>query len=254
MTQHGAGGVLILLRHGESTANASGLFTGLLDVPLSEEGRAEAVRAAESIGRAGLRPDAAFCSEQNRTIATLDILVGAGVVPRECCAKDWRLNERNYGALTGRFKADVAEEFGMDQFLEWRRSVDVPPPPMSREQLARFRAMSPYDALPSAAVTPTESLRDVERRVAAFHEQRVREPLRAGGTVLVVAHGNSLRGYCAGIDELSDQEIRHLNIPTGHPLVYRMDADGRPRVRGGEYVDREAATAAAEALRRVGGT
>ena len=194
-----------------------------------------------------------FCSEQRRTIETARILADEGVFDPRVLARDWRLDERNYGALTGRRKTDVAEEFGYEQFLEWRRSVDVPPPPMSSEQLERFRAEPPYNALPSGAVTATESLRDVERRVRAFHEERVVPALGSVGAVLVIAHGNSLRGYCAVLDGLDDHEIRHLNIPTGHPLVYRLRS-GVPVVRGGEYADQEGALRAAEELRRVGGT
>lgn len=245
---------LILLRHGESTANADGLFTGLLDVPLSAQGVEEARAAATLIADAGWHVGAAFCSEQQRSIQTAEVLVDAGVIPEGALARDWRLNERNYGALTGRYKSDVADEFGYDQFLEWRRSVDVPPPPMSDEMMASFRAAEPYRRLPAEAVTPTESLRDVVRRVGAFHAERVIPLLRAGTTVLVVAHGNSLRGYCAAIDRLGDDEISHLNIPTGHPLVYRWNAEGDPLVRGGEYAAPVEALRAAEQLRRVGGT
>lgn len=246
--------MLILLRHGESTANADGLFTGLIDVSLSERGRVEAFDAARLVAEAGFRVDSAYCSEQKRSIETLDILVDEGLVKRETTRRDWRLNERNYGGLTGRFKTDVAEEFGYEQFLEWRRSVDIAPPPMDAAMLAEFRAMEPYTSLPPEAVTPTESLRDVERRVSAFHGEQVVPRLRRGEHVLVVAHGNSLRGYCADIDALSDDEIRHLNIPTGHPLVYLWDGSGRLGPRGGSYIDAVAAHAAAEALRQVGGT
>lgn len=248
------GGTLILLRHGESTANADGLFTGLIDVPLSERGRQEAHHAARLLAATGLHPDVAYCSEQRRTIETLDILVAENVVGADRTHRDWRLDERNYGGLTGLLKTAVAERYGYAQFLEWRRSVDVPPPPMDDAMVERFRSMAPYDRLPPEAVTRTESLRDVERRVRSFHQDDALPHLAAGETVLVVAHGNSLRGYCAVLDALSDEEIRRLNIPTGHPLIYRMEANGAPAVRGGEYADPDAALRAADELRRVGGT
>lgn len=245
---------MILLRHGESTANAVGLFTGLIDVPLSEGGKAEARYAAGLIADAGYDVSYTFCSEQQRAVQTAEVFLELGISRADAVARDWRLDERNYGGLTGRLKSEVAEEYGHEQFLEWRRSVDVPPPPMSDELLAEFRASKPYCFLPPEAVTPTESLRDVEIRVASFHRERVVPRLIAGETVLVIAHGNSLRGYCADVDALGDAEIRNLNIPTGHPLIYRMDAGGRPLVRGGEYLDEAKARKAAEQLRRVGGT
>ncbi len=246
--------VLILLRHGESTANADGLFTGLIDVSLSERGKAEAARAGRLIADAGYHASSTYCSEQKRTIETVAVLVATGIVDADSVHRDWRLNERNYGGLTGRFKTDVAEEFGHEQFLEWRRSVDVAPPPMDEQMLSRFRQMPPYSGLPPEAVTPTESLRDVERRVGQFHREQIVPRLARGEQVLVVAHGNSLRGYCADLDSLTDGEIRDLNIPTGHPLVYRFDDSLRPLQRGGTYIDVEAAEAAADELRRVGGT
>jgi 2,3-bisphosphoglycerate-dependent phosphoglycerate mutase len=239
-------GSLVLLRHGQSTANAAGLFTGILDPALSARGAAEAEAAAALLSASDLVPDAVLVSPLRRAGRTATIVATELGLPAGTVTVDWRLNERNYGALTGRSKDDVRAEAGEAQFLAWRRSVDTAPPPMSDERLATFAGTALFRGLPARALTRTESLRDVMGRVAEFHADRVLPLLAAGSTVLVVAHGNSLRAYCAVLENLDKPAIHRLNLPTGHPLVYR----------GGNrhYLDAPRAEAAALALALDGGT
>lgn len=250
----------VLLRHGESVANAAGMFTGVLDVPLSDRGAAEARRAADLIAASGTRFDLVLTSELERAWHTAD-LVHAGVPGLPQPERDWRLDERCYGALTGRTKADVLAEAGEAQFLAWRRSVHVPPPPMTDEQHAELAATPLFRRLPPQALPRTESLADVMVRVGHVWHERVDPVLRTGRSVLVVAHGNSLRALCGVLDALADPEIQDLGLPTGHPLLYELDPAGPerdgllvPLVRGGTYLDETAARAAAERLAREGGT
>ena len=239
-------GSLVLLRHGQSTANAANLFTGILDPELSTVGTDEARAAAGLLSTHGLVPDAVLVSPLRRAGQTAAIVADELGLPTGTVAVDWRLNERNYGALTGRRKDDVRAESGEAQFLAWRRSVDTAPPAMSDEQLAGFADTALFRGLPARALTRTESLRDVMHRVAPFHTERVLPLLAAGQSVLVVAHGNSLRAYCAVIENLDKPAIHRLNLPTGHPLVYR--AGDR------HYLDTARAEAAALALTLEGGT
>ncbi|WEO77138.1 2,3-bisphosphoglycerate-dependent phosphoglycerate mutase [Cryobacterium sp. SO2] len=246
MTSRPSGGSLVLLRHGQSTANAAGLFTGILDPDLSASGADEARAAAALLQTHDLVPDAVLVSELRRAGRTAAIVAAALGLPASTVATDWRLNERNYGALTGRHKDDVRAEAGEAQFLAWRRSVDTAPPAMSDEQYAGFAAAALFRGLPARALTRTESLRDVMARVAEFHAERVLPLLADDRTVLVVAHGNSLRAYCAVLEHLDKTAIHRLNLPTGHPLVYQ--AGGR------RYLDAPRAEAAALALTLDGGT
>ena len=259
-------GVLIVLRHGESTANAAGLFTGVLDAPLSEQGIGEAHAATALLKlalSADLPPDSGISLGSPVTLFTSTLararqtaaIVAAGLDRSLAgCAADWRLNERNYGALTGRSKDDVRTEFGEAQFVSWRRSVAEAPPMMSDRLYDEFAATALFRALPPAALTRTEALSDVITRVDAFLTERVDLLLARGETVLVVAHGNSLRALCAVLDGLSDTQIRALNLPTGQPLVYRFDSSGHPTTPGGRYLDAVTALAAAITLAREGGT
>ncbi len=247
-------GILVLLRHGESTANAAGLFTGVLDVPLSVRGIHEAHAAAALLTEAGLAPQSVFSSELHRARQTAEIVIGDLPARPEVLAADWRLNERNYGALTGRSKEGVRAEFGQEQFLAWRRSVHTAPPPLGDAAFAELRESALFQRLPAEALTRTEALSEVMTRVAAFHTERVQPRLAAGQTVLVVAHGNSLRAYCAVLDALDDHAIHRLNLPTGHPLVYRFASAPAPRRRGGRYLDAVGAHAAAITLALEGGT
>lgn len=260
VTAHAHLGRVVLVRHGESVANAAGMFTGVLDVPLSERGVLEAHRAAELVAATGIRFDLALTSELERAWATADIL--ASDVPElPSVERTWLLNERTYGALTGRTKADVCAEVGETQFLAWRRSVRVPPPEMSDDAYRELAESALFRRLPPEALVRTESLADVVVRVGRLWRERVDPVLREGGSVLIVAHGNSLRALCAVVDALDDVEVQQLGLPTGHPLLYELDPAGPERdgllvpiVRGGVYLDAAAALAAAERLAREGGT
>lgn len=237
---------LILVRHGQSQANADGLFTGLLDVPLTDVGREEAERCAALLNRASLAPPIWFCSPLNRAERTAAIMRQHVKRPPERVVYDWRLSERNYGALTGLSKNAVLTEHGYDRYIAWRRSVDVAPPPMSDAQHA--------DLHPDPRLGRTEALRTVIRRVDAAWTERIAPTLRAEGSVLVIAHGNSLRALCAVLDRLDDAAVQDLNIPTGHPLVYRVDNHGHPLEPGGRYLDQAAAVTAAATIASEGGT
>lgn len=248
------GGRLILLRHGESTANRDGLFTGVLDVPLSSVGRGQSRRAGSALVDADIPVDTVFTSTMRRAFETVDELRLCRpplVLERTSVFEDGRLNERNYGALTGRAKHDVLEEVGDAQYLEWRRSYDVAPPPMTPDE---FAALLPRAAPGSADLGLTESLHDVVRRVHRFTDERLRPPLLAGKTVLVVAHGNSLRALCVVLDGLTPAEVASLNLPTGYPLMYSFTDDGRPVVHGGSFLDPDAASAASSLIAEEGGT
>ncbi|MCI1019756.1 2,3-bisphosphoglycerate-dependent phosphoglycerate mutase [Microbacterium sp. C5A9] len=246
-------GTIVLLRHGESTANAAETFTGVSDAPLTARGRREAAQAARLLRATGMTVGATFASELTRATDTAAILAQEGVGP-DVALRDWQLNERNYGALTGRSKTEILAEHGPALFREWRRSVHAAPPPLTARQIEILRRKEPFRHLPAAALTATESLFDVIARVRQFHGERARPRLQVGVNVLVVAHGNSLRAYCAVLDDLTEPELEDLNLPTGQPLVYRLTADGAPRVRGGEYLDPITARQAAATVARQGGT
>lgn len=252
--------IAVLVRHGESTANAAGLFTGVLDVPLSQLGKQEAAGAAGLLRETGLTFAAAYCSELARAWQSADI-IAQELPDLPPFQRDWRLDERNYGALTTLTKSAVKEEYGEEQFLAWRRSVNTPPPPMGEALYARLAASELFRRLPPEALVRTESLADVMVRVARFWAECAEPILRSGQNVLVVAHGNSLRALCAVVDDLPEQEVRHLGLPTGHPLVYELDPRGPerngllvPLRPGGTYLDEVAARIAAEQLAREGGT
>jgi 2,3-bisphosphoglycerate-dependent phosphoglycerate mutase len=239
----------VLLRHGQSTANAAGLFTGLQDVSLTTAGIIEAAAAARLLNAARLWPDLWLTSPLLRARQTLEVVERDAQRPPAEIRDDWRLSERNYGALTGLSKAEVLAEYGPAQFLSWRRSVDDAPPPMTETE---------RDTLPVAVAHPelgfTESLRDVIARVGDCYQELIVPTLLHGGSVLVIAHGNSLRALCAIIDRLDDDETRELNLPTGQPLVYDISADGSPAIRGGRYLDPINAKAGAFAIAHEGGT
>lgn len=253
-------GQVVLVRHGESVANAAGLFTGVLDVPLSEMGRAEAARAARLVGATGIAFSRAFSSELARAWQTAEVL-SEHLPSLPAFERDWRLNERNYGGLTTLTKTFVRAQFGEEQFRAWRRSVHIPPPPMPAQLYDSLAATPLFRRLPAQALVRTESLADVMVRVGNFWRERVDPLLRAGTAVLVVGHGNSLRALCAVVDHLADAEIEALGLPTGHPLLYEFDPAAPPRdgllpplVRGGRYLDEVAAHAAAQELALAGGT
>ena len=245
-------GQLVLLRHGQSTANATGTFTGLRDVALTEQGTAEANRAGLLLLHAGIRPDLVLTSTLERALHTAELVTD--VVGRDAPVEStWRLNERNYGALTGMSKQNAQLALGAEQFFAVRRTRTGRPPRMSIRAWLALRRTPALRGLPWAAVRRTETLSDVIRRVQPVLSDRVTPALRDGQTVLVVAHGNSLRALCACMDCLTDGELADLNLPTGEPLIYRFDGDGGFCPRGGEYLH-PAARAAAAAVAAEGGT
>ena len=253
MTNATAPYTLILLRHGESEWNAKNLFTGWVDVDLSEKGMAEARRGGELLAEAGILPDVVHTSLLKRAIKTAQISLEACDRMWLPVVRDWRLNERHYGALQGKNKKETLEQYGEEQFMLWRRSYDVPPPPIDPEDPWAQTHDARYAALPPEARPATECLADVVTRLIPYWQDViVAEDLRAGKTVLVAAHGNSLRALVKHLDGISDEDIAGLNIPTGIPLVYRLDENLKPIVPGGEYLDPEAAATAAAAVAAQG--
>lgn len=243
-----------LLRHGESTANAQGLFTGVLNPPLTERGRIEARGAGLLLKAAGIEPAVIFTSALERTIATAiemkDVLLDDATIHI-----DWRLNERNYGALTGQSKTAIARRYGVSQFLTWRRSFLTAPPPMSHTQLETIRSKEPFRSLPAHALTPTESLHDVGRRILPFVTEQLFPAVSDEPPVLVVGHGNSLRALSMVLEGLTPRQVEDLAIPTGQPLRYRFDLrSGTPTLLARDYLDPDAAVEATELLNRQGGT
>ena len=242
---------LVLLRHGESEWNAKNLFTGWVDVALTEKGRGEAVRGGELLKEAGLLPDVVHTSLQRRAINTAALALDAADRHWIPVRRSWRLNERHYGALQGKDKKQTLEEFGEEQFMLWRRSFDVPPPPLDDDS-EWSQADDPRYADLGAELPRTECLKDVIARFLPYWESAIVPDLESGKTVLVAAHGNSLRALVKHLDGISDEDIAGLNIPTGQPLVYRLDDTLTPTVPGGEYLDKEAAEAAAAAVASQG--
>lgn len=244
---------LVLLRHGESEWNAKNLFTGWVDVDLTDKGRQEAVRGGELLLEAGIAPDIVHTSLLTRAIRTSQLALEAAGRLWIPVRRNWRLNERHYGALQGKNKKQTLEEFGEEQFMLWRRSYDVPPPPIDPEDPFAQTYEERYAALPPDARPSTECLADVVKRLIPYWEDViVAEDLRAGKKVLVVAHGNSLRALVKHLDGISDADIAELNIPTGIPLVYQLDENLQPLVRGGHYLDPDAAAQAAAAVAAQG--
>ena len=242
---------LILLRHGESDWNAKNLFTGWVDVALTEKGVAEAVRGGELMRDAGVLPDVVHTSLQRRAINTAALSLDAADRHWIPVKRSWRLNERHYGALQGKDKKQTLEQYGEEQFMLWRRSFDTPPPP--RDDSDEYsQAGDPQYADLGEDLPRTECLKDVIVRFLPYWEGEIVPDLRSGKTVLVAAHGNSLRALVKHLDGISDEDIAALNIPTGMPLVYRLDESMRPTVAGGEYLDPEAAAAAAAAVANQG--
>jgi 2,3-bisphosphoglycerate-dependent phosphoglycerate mutase len=243
---------LVLLRHGESTWNAKGLFTGWVDVGLSETGRAEARQGGEQLAQAGLRPDIVHTSVLTRAIQTANIAQEAAEMSWLPVRRSWRLNERHYGALQGKNKAQTRDEFGAEQFMLWRRSYDVPPPPIDPGDPMSQASDPRYALVPAELLPATECLKDVVGRMLPYWYDAIVPDLARGQTVLVVAHGNSIRALVKHLDQIGDTDIAALNIPTGMPLIYELGEDFRPVTAGGRYLDPEAAAAAAEAVSNQG--
>ncbi|CAG0938625.1 2,3-bisphosphoglycerate-dependent phosphoglycerate mutase [Gammaproteobacteria bacterium] len=241
-------GKLVLCRHGQSIWNLENLFTGWVDVDLTAQGRAEATEAGRQLKALGLQFDFAYTSVLKRAIRTLWIVLDEMDLMWIPVERDWRLNERHYGALQGLNKAQTAAEHGEDKVKVWRRSYDIPPPPLGADDPRHPRFDRRYrgiDTLPA-----TESLKDTLARVLPCWQASIAPRLRSGQTVLVTAHGNSLRALVKMLDGISDQDITGLNIPTGVPLLYELDDALRPLDRryigDPEEVARAAAAVAAQ--------
>jgi 2,3-bisphosphoglycerate-dependent phosphoglycerate mutase len=242
---------LVLLRHGESEWNAKNLFTGWVDVPLNDKGRAEGVHAGELIRDAGLAPDVVHTSLLRRAINTAAVALDVADRHWIPVRRSWRLNERHYGALQGKNKKETLEAYGEEQFMLWRRSFDVPPPPIDDDDEWSQAGLPQYADL-GDEMPRTECLKDVIARFLPYWDSSIVPDLRAGKTVLVAAHGNSLRALVKHLDQISDEDIAGLNIPTGMPLLYELDDDLRPSVPGGRYLDPDAAAEAAAAVANQG--
>ena len=242
---------LILLRHGESEWNAKNLFTGWVDVRLSEKGEAEAKRGGELLKERGLLPDVVHTSLLRRAIATSQIALDAADRQWIPVHRSWRLNERHYGVLQGKDKAQTLAQYGEEQFQLWRRSFDVPPPAIDdKDEFSQ--AGDPRYADLGSQMPKTECLKDVIDRLIPYLVGEITADLNAGKTTLVVAHGNSIRAIVKHIDCISDTDIAGVNIPTGIPLFYEFDDAFEPIKKGGEYLDPEAAKDAIAAVANQG--
>ncbi len=243
---------LVLLRHGESEWNAKNQFTGWVDVDLTDKGRAEAERGGRLLAEAGVLPDTLHTSLLRRAIRTAELALHACDRHWIPVVRNWRLNERHYGALQGKDKKATLEAYGEEQFMLWRRSYDTPPPPIDPDDPHAQTHDPRYAFLPADARPATECLKDVLVRLVPYWEDVIVPDLRAGKTTLVVAHGNSLRALVKHLDGMSEQAVVSLNIPTGIPLVYRLDGQMRPVRIGGEYLDPDAAASAIQAVANQG--
>jgi 2,3-bisphosphoglycerate-dependent phosphoglycerate mutase len=240
---------LVLLRHGESEWNAKNLFTGWVDVRLSEKGEAEAKYGGSMLAERGLLPDVVHTSLLRRAIHTSQLALDACDRHWIPVKRSWRLNERHYGALQGKDKAQTLSQYGEEQFQLWRRSFDVPPPaiddadPFSQANDVRYAGID---------APKTECLKDVITRMLPYWDEAIVPDLKAGKRVLVTAHGNSLRALVKHLDGITDADIAGVNIPTGIPLYYKLDENFKPVVKGGEYLDPEAAKVAMAAVAAQG--
>lgn len=243
---------LVLLRHGHSEWNAKNLFTGWVDVDLNDQGVEEAGRGAQLLSEAGITPDVSHTSLLRRAIRTSQIVLDG--IDRHWIPvrRSWRLNERHYGALQGKDKKATLEEYGEEQFMTWRRSYDTPPPALADDGEFSQAADPRYADLPDELLPRTECLADVLDRMLPYWYDAIVPDLLGGKTVLVTAHGNSLRALVKHLDGLGEDEVVGLNIPTGIPLVYELDADLRPVTKGGQYLDPDAAADAIAAVANQG--
>jgi 2,3-bisphosphoglycerate-dependent phosphoglycerate mutase len=242
---------LVLLRHGESEWNQKNLFTGWVDVDLTTAGEAEARRGGELLVEHGLLPDVLHTSLLRRAIRTAEITLNTAERHWIPVRRSWRLNERHYGALQGKNKAQVRDEFGEQQFMLWRRSYDTPPPPLADDD-EYSQVHDPRYADLLEIVPRTECLEDVVERMLPYWYDAIVPDLRRYPVVIVVAHGNSLRALVKHLDGLSDDEVVGLNIPTGIPLYYELDDATMQRTEPASYLDPEAAKAAIEAVANQG--
>ena len=241
---------LVLLRHGESEWNAKNLFTGWVDVFLSEKGIEEAKRGGTLLTDAGVLPDVVHTSLLRRAITTANLALDAADRHWIPVKRSWRLNERHYGALQGKDKKQTLAEFGEEQFMLWRRSYDTPPPEI---ELGSEYSQDSDPRYADAPVVLTECLKDVLERALPYWESDIVPDLKTGQTVLVAAHGNSIRAIVKYLDDIDDETIAGINIPTGIPLLYELDEDTlKPVTKGGTYLDPEAAAAAIQAVANQG--
>ncbi|WP_144121638.1 phosphoglyceromutase [Catellatospora sichuanensis] len=245
-------GTLVLLRHGYSEWNAKNLFTGWVDVDLNAQGEAEARRGGELLKEHGLLPDVVHTSVLRRAIRTSEIALDTADRSWIPVSRSWRLNERHYGALQGKDKKQTLDTYGEEQFMLWRRSYDTPPPPIADDDEFSQVGDARYALLPDELKPRTECLKDVVGRMLPYWYDAIIPDLRTGRTVLVVAHGNSLRALVKHLDGISDEAIAALNIPTGIPLRYDLDENLRPVTKGGTYLDPAAAAEAAAAVANQG--
>ncbi|ERH31447.1 MULTISPECIES: phosphoglyceromutase [Alloscardovia] len=240
---------LVLLRHGQSAWNKTNQFTGWVDVPLTEQGVEEAKRGGELLKEKNVLPDIVFTSLLRRAINTANIALDSADrlwIPVE---RNWRLNERHYGALQGKNKSEIRQEYGDEKFMIWRRSYATPPPEIDPNDQYSQNGDPRYTG---ADVPETEALANVVTRVTPYWEETIKPQLAAGKTVLIAAHGNSLRAIVKMLDGLSEDEIAQVNIPTAIPLLYELDENFKPIKPRGEYLDPEAAAAGAAAVANQG--
>ena len=242
---------LILLRHGESEWNAKNLFTGWVDVRLSATGEAEAAHGGKLLAERNLLPDVVHTSLLRRAIHTSQLALDACDRHWIPVRRSWRLNERHYGALQGKDKKETLATYGEEQFKLWRRSYDVPPPPIDSNDTYSQANDVRYEDL-GGDLPATECLKDVVARMIPYWQESILPDLKAGKRVLITAHGNSLRALVMHLDGISESDIAELNIPTGIPLLYKLGADFKPVNKGGEYLDPEAAKAAIQAVANQG--
>ena len=242
---------LILLRHGESAWNEKNLFTGWVDVRLTQKGEQEAVRAGELFKEHNLLPELLHTSLLRRAINTAEIALNEAELHWIPVRRSWKLNERHYGALQGKDKKATLAQYGDEQFQSWRRSFDVPPPPIADgDEFSQVNDPQYQDL--GNLIPKTECLKDVVQRLIPYWEQEIIPDLKSGKVTLITAHGNSLRALVKHLDGISDQDIAALNIPTGIPLLYELADDFKPITNGGEYLDPTAAKSAIETVDNQG--
>ena len=242
---------VVLLRHGQSQWNLENRFTGWHDVDLTEQGQTEARAAGQVLKENGFVFDKAYSSLLKRAIRTLWLALEELDQVWLPVRRDWRLNERHYGALQGLNKAETAEKHGEDQVLIWRRSYDVPPPPMEKDDEGYAGNDIRYADVPEADIPLTECLKDTVDRFLPYWHETIAPDIKAGKRVIIAAHGNSLRALVKYLDDLSEEEVLKLNIPTGMPLVYELDADLKP-IKNYYLGDEEAVKAAMDAVANQG--
>ena len=245
MSEYGFPYRLVVLRHGQSEWNAAGVFTGWENARLTAQGELEATRAGAMLAEHGVLPAFAHTSLLRRTIRTADLALAAADRDWIAVRRSWRLNGRHYGALQGRNKAEIMQQYGERQFMLWRRSYAVAPPPIDAAAAAAAAADPRYRTVPPGALPRAESLADVSARLLPYWYDAIVPELRAGRCVLVVSHNNTLRALVKHIESIPDDQIAGLEIATGIPLVYQLGADLRPDALGGQYLDPRAARATA---------